>query len=157
VADVSFGLLLNLAGVCHAEDKAVMWGFLSRYAPNATPDNAPLLDRLTGYAVRYYHDFIKPTKNYRLPSEVESRALADLKIAIEALPKDATPEAIQTEVFTVGKNHGFENLRDWFKALYEILLGQEQGPRMGSFIALYGHAETCRLIDQALSGKDLAA
>jgi len=154
---ISFGLLLNLASVCHAEDKAVVWGYVARYAPGATPDSNPLLDRLVGYAVRYYRDFVRPAKQYRAPSAVERAALEDLKVALEGIAPGASAEDIQSEVYEVGKRHAFENLRDWFKALYEVLLGQSQGPRFGSFIALYGIAETGTLIDRALRGEDMAA
>ena len=154
---ISFGLLLNLASVCHAEDKGVVWGYVARYAPGVTPESNPLLDRLVGYAVRYYQDFVRPEKQYRAPSEVERAALSELKAVLERTAPGTSPEDIQTEVYEVGKRHSFENLRDWFKALYEVLLGQSQGPRFGSFVALYGIAETVALIDRALKGEDLAA
>jgi lysyl-tRNA synthetase class 1 len=152
---LSFGILLNLASVCHAEDKAVLWGFIARYAPQASPATAPILDRLAGYAVAYYRDFVKPAKRYRAPSEIERAALGDLARTLEALPAGADGETIQTQVFEVGKRHAFPDLRAWFKSLYEILLGQDQGPRMGSFIQLYGRDETVRLIRRALDGDDL--
>ncbi|MSP89471.1 MAG: lysine--tRNA ligase [Alphaproteobacteria bacterium] len=154
---LSFGILLNLASVCHAEDKAVLWGFIARYAPNATPATAPILDRLAGHAVAYYRDIVKPAKRYRAPSEMERAALDDLVRTLESLPADAEGDAIQTEVFEVGKRHAFADLRAWFKSLYEILLGQDQGPRMGSFIKLYGRDETVRLIRRVLAGEDLAS
>ncbi|MGE3931607.1 MAG: lysine--tRNA ligase [Rhodospirillaceae bacterium] len=154
---VTFGLLLNLASVCNSEDKAVLWGFITRYAPDATPASAPILDRLVGYAVAYYRDFVKPAKHYRAPTEAERAALVDLAATLAALPADATAEAIQNEVYEVGKRHAFTNLRDWFKALYETLLGQAEGPRMGSFIALYGKAETEALIRRTLAGTTAAA
>ena len=154
---LSFNMLLNLAGVCNTEDPAVLWGFISRYAAGATAESAPLLDRLVGFAIAYYRDFIKPKKVYRAPSDMERQALQDLLSELEALPPDADSEAIQTQVYEVGKRHAFEDLRAWFKALYEILLGQDQGPRMGSFIALYGLAESTDLIRRALAGEDLSA
>jgi lysyl-tRNA synthetase class 1 len=154
---VSFGLLLNLVGVANSGDANVLWGFISRYAPGASPANHPLLDNMVRYAARYFEDFVKPNKRYRAPDGRETAAIGDLLAVIEAMPKHATAEAIQTEVYEVGKRHGFENLRDWFKALYEVLLGQEQGPRMGSFIALYGLDESARLMRRALSGEDLSA
>ena len=151
--DLPFGILLNLASVANAEAKSVLWGFISRYRPDATPATAPMLDRLVGYAVQYYQDFVKPTKQYRAPTEAESAALVDLRQALAEAPADADATALQDIVYEIGKKHGFENLRDWFRALYETLLGQSQGPRMGSFIALYGVAETTALIDTALAGK----
>ena len=154
---LSFSLLLNLASVCHAEDKDVVWGYVARYAPEASPESNPLLDQLVGYAVRYYQDFVRPAKTYRAPTEIERAALEDLKGVLSGLPAGASAEDIQTEVYEVGKRHPFENLRDWFKALYEILLGQSQGPRFGSFAALYGLEESVTLIDKALRGENMAA
>jgi lysyl-tRNA synthetase class 1 len=149
---LSYGMLLNLASVCNAEDKSVLWGFISRYLPGATPESAPLLDRLAGYAVNYYQDFVKPAKKYRAASAQERAAIEDLAARIDALPAGADAEAIQDEVYAVGKEHGFEPLRAWFQALYEVLLGQETGPRFGSFVALYGRAETLALIADTLKG-----
>ena len=154
---LSFAVLLNLASVCNTEDRTVLWGFISRYAPDASPETTPILDELVGYAINYYRDFVKPAKHYRAPDETERAALEDLVVSLEALPAGANGEAIQTEVYEVGKRHAFENLRAWFRALYEILLGQSEGPRMGSFIALYGVAESVALIRRALAGDDLAA
>jgi len=149
-ADLSFGLLLNLAGVANAETKEVMWGFISRYAPDATPESNPLLDTLAGYAVRYYQDFVKPTKQYRAPTDAERAALEELLKRLDLL-SNAKAETIQNEVFEVGKLHGFTELRAWFQALYEILLGQTTGPRMGSFIELFGIEETKDLIRAKLA------
>ena len=152
----SFAMLLNLASVCNTEDPAVLWGFISRYAPGASPENAPILDTLVGRAVVYYRDFVKPAKTYRQPNETERAALTDLLAALETLPEDADGETVQTHIYEVGKRHGFPELRAWFKALYEILLGQEQGPRMGSFMSLYGLRESKGLIRRALAEEDLA-
>ena len=135
----------------------MLWGFITRYAPNATPETTPILDSLVGYAIAYYRDFVKPDKNYRTPTDVERMALADLVASLKAMPADADAETIQTEVYEVGKRHEFENLRDWFKALYEVLLGQSQGPRFGSFAALYGKDETIALIARVLAGESAAA
>ncbi|MHA1536844.1 MAG: lysine--tRNA ligase [Alphaproteobacteria bacterium] len=154
-APLGFALLLNLASVCNAEDEDVLWGFISRYAPGASPASEPMLARLVGYALAYYRDFVKPAKAYRAPSDIERAALEDLDKALASLDAEADSEAIQSEVYEVGKRHPFENLRDWFAALYEILLGQKQGPRMGSFIAIYGIGETRTLIERALAGEDL--
>ena len=156
-AHLTFSILLNLASVCNAEDKSVLWGFISRYAPKASPASAPILDRLAGHAIVYYHDFVKPKKSYRAPSEMERAALQDLESTLAALPASADAEAIQTQVYEVGKRHPFPDLRSWFQALYEILLGQAQGPRMGSFIALYGLAETLVLLRKVLAGEPLGA
>tara|TARA_R110000868_G_scaffold36962_2_gene130696 strand:+ start:9442 stop:11025 length:1584 start_codon:yes stop_codon:yes gene_type:complete len=155
-AEITFGLLLNLASVCNTEDPAVLWGFISRYAAGATPETAPILDNLVGYAIAFYRDFVKPNKEYRAPNEQERAAIAELAESLRALPA-ADAETIQTEVYEVGKRHEFENLRDWFKALYEVLLGQSQGPRFGSFAALYGKDETVALIERVLAGESAAA
>ena len=154
---LGFAVLLNLASVCNAEDKAVLWGFIARYAPGASPTKNPILDELAGYALATYRDFVKPAKAYRAPTEAERAALTDLAATLGALAPDSAAEDIQFQVYEVGKRHGFANLRDWFAALYEVLLGQTQGPRMGSFIALYGLPETVALIEAALAGEDLAA
>ena len=154
---LGFGILLNLASVAHAQDKAALWGYISRYVPDANPANQPLLDRLVGHALAYYREFVKPAKRYRAPSELERRALADLRAELAALPAGATPDEIQDRVYAVGKRHEFPELKAWFAALYEVLIGQATGPRMGSFIALYGIGETIALIDKALAGEDLSA
>jgi lysyl-tRNA synthetase class 1 len=155
---LSYNILLNLASVCHAEDRSVLWHFISRYVPGVTPESAPILDKLVDYAVTYYKDFVKPAKSYRAPTPEEATALADLAEELKALPQGSDAEAIQTVVYEVGKRHPvFAELRAWFQACYEILLGQDQGPRLGSFIALYGLPETIALIGKALAGENLGA
>ncbi len=153
---LGFGLLMNLAAAANADDREVLWGFIRRYVPDATPENHPILDDLAGYAVAYYQDFVKPAKRYRPPDATERAALEELSATLAAMPEGASAEDLQSEVYEIGKRHGFENLRDWFRALYEVLLGQSQGPRMGSFIALYGVPETIDLIGRALAGEDLS-
>lgn len=148
---VSFALLLNLVAVANPEDKSQLWGFITRYAPQASPQTHPLLDELAGYAMRYYTDFILPEKTYRAPSDPERAAMEDLAERLKSFTDEPNPENLQTLTFSVGKDHGFENLREWFKALYEVLLGQEQGPRFGSFAALYGKDNTARLINDSLA------
>jgi lysyl-tRNA synthetase class 1 len=153
---ISFGLLLNLVSAAHTNDKAVLWGFIRNYAPDATPERLPKLDQLVGYAINYYNDFVKPAKTYRAPTELERTALADLADKLEILAGQDTAEELQNLVYEIGKAHGFENLRDWFRALYEVLLGEAQGPRFGSFVALYGMKKTAKLIRRALAGEDLS-
>jgi len=155
-AHLSFNILLNLANVCATEDKSVLWHFITRYRPDASPETAPMLDRLVEYAINYYQDFVRPNKAYRKATDDERTALTDLETRLKALPVDAEAEEFQTEVYQVGKLEMFADQKDWFKALYEILLGQSQGPRMGSFIALYGRDETLLLIVKAIRGDDLA-
>ena len=139
-----------------ASTKDILWGFLSRYLPGATPASEPLLDKLAGYAINYYEDFVRPAKRFRAPTAQERAAMEDLAARLKALPPGADAEAIQNEVFEVGKAAGFEPLRAWFGALYEVLLGQTTGPRFGSFVAIFGVERTVALIDKALAG-DLAA
>lgn len=150
-APISFNILLNLVSASNSEDKDVLWGFISRYVPEASPETHPLLDEMVGYAITYFHDFVKPAKTFRPATAQEEAAMRDLSERLSKLDKDADAETIQNEVFAVGKEHGFEPLRAWFSALYEVLLGQSQGPRFGSFVALYGIAETREMIDEALA------
>lgn len=150
--------MLNLVSAANASSKGILWGFLSRYIPGATPQTQPLLDRLADYALNYYEDFVRPNKRFRAPDERERAAIADLGARLKALPADCQDaELIQNEVYAAGKEAGFEPLRAWFTALYEVLLGQSQGPRFGSFVAIFGVKETVRLMERALRGEDLAA
>ena len=149
-------MLLNLAGVANTEDKDVLWQYLRRYVPGATPESWPYLDRLLQGAVAYYQDFVKSTKKFRLPTATERAALQDLADTLRKIPESESAEFIQNEVYEAGKRHfAKEELRQWFKALYEVLLGSEQGPRMGAFIKLYGRDNVVRLIERALAGEDL--
>ncbi len=148
---LTFGLLLNLVSVAMTEDQALLWRYVQRYAPHVGPATHPELDKLLGYAIAYFRDFVAATLQRRAPTELEKGALRDLDARFAALPADADAEAIQYEVYETGKVHDFESLRDWFKTLYETLLGSSQGPRMGSFAALYGLAETRQLIADALA------
>lgn len=153
---VTFALLLNLVSAANAEDKDTLWGFVSRYAEGADAEKYPELDRLMGYAIRYYEDFVKPSKSYRLAEPQEKAAFESLKLRLEALdPNENDAEVIMTEVYSAGKDAQFENLRDWFKACYEVLLGQSQGPRMGGFIALYGIKESLALVEKAIAGQQV--
>jgi lysyl-tRNA synthetase class 1 len=147
---LTFALLLNLVSVALTEDKDLLWAFVKRYAPDTGPETHPELDALIGYAAVYFRDFVKDSLHRRQPDEREAAALRALDAKLAELPADASAEAIQNEVYEIGKTGGFENLRDWFKALYETLLGTSQGPRMGSFIALYGIDNSRRLIAEAL-------
>jgi len=152
---ISFNLLLNLVSASNSEEPQVLWGFIQRYAPGATAEEHPLLDHLVGYAIRYFHDFVKPNKSYRAPTDTERAALAELNEKLADVPQGTSGEDIQAIVYEVGKAHDFENLRDWFRALYEVLLGQSQGPRFGNFVELYGVAETRELIERVLKGEGL--
>ncbi|MCX7645860.1 MAG: lysine--tRNA ligase [Rhodobacteraceae bacterium] len=150
---VSFAMLLNLASVAGARDKAGLWGFIRRYAPGASPETHPQLDEAAEFAVRYFRDFVAPTRVFRAPNEKERAALEDLRARLAAWEGGRDAEALQAMVYAVGRDHGFEPMRDWFTALYEVLLGASQGPRFGGFIALYGVEETIALIDRGLAGR----
>jgi lysyl-tRNA synthetase class 1 len=149
---VPFSMLLNLASVAGAEDVATLWGFIRRYAPDASPEANPQLYAAAEGAVRYYNDFVKPAKTYRLPTEAEAEALAALRDGLRGWDGPVTDEALQGLVYDVGRER-FDPMRDWFRALYQVLLGADQGPRFGGFVALYGTAETVELIDAALAGR----
>jgi lysyl-tRNA synthetase class 1 len=150
---VTFGLLLNLVGVMGDASREQVWGYLSNYVENASAEKYPELDRLIGHALAYNRDFVAPTLKRRKPTEAEAAALRALDAKLAEMPAGTAAEDIQNEVYAIGKDeaYGFASLRDWFKALYETLLGAEQGPRMGSFIALYGIDNSRRLIAEALA------
>jgi lysyl-tRNA synthetase class 1 len=153
VPPISFSLLLNIVSASNAHDTGVLWGFISRYVKGATQQNSPELDKLAGYAVRYFNDRVRPTKSFRAPTDKERAALQDLADQLVAKEGSTDAEDLQNLTYEVGKAHKFEPLKDWFQAIYQVLLGAEQGPRFGSFIALYGVAETRKLIADALAGK----
>jgi lysyl-tRNA synthetase class 1 len=164
---ISFALLLNLTAASNAEDKDVLWGFIRRHVPDASPAAYPVLDHLAGYAVNYYRDFVKPKKVFRPADEVERGALQALSDALAKAPQGASAEDLQAIVYDVGRAvPRYQDLKakgatperpgvsiEWFNTIYQVLLGEEKGPRFGSFIALYGIAETRALIDKALAGK----
>ena len=154
---VSFALLINLVSASSTHDRDVLWGFIRTYAPGAGPQTHPGLDRLVTYALRYYEDFVRPQKTYRAATEKEHAALSALADALEGMAGERDGALVQNAVFEIGKTHGFEPLRDWFKAIYEVALGQTQGPRFGSFAALFGCGETAVLIRRALDGAFLKA
>jgi len=137
---VSFAMLLNLAAVANSDNPAVLWGFLKRYAPGASPQTHPRLDKLVGYAVAYFRDFVLPKKVYRAADEVERAALQGVAEKLAAMPAGASAEEIQHALY------------EFFNMVYAVLLGEEKGPRLGSFIALYGIEDTRALIAKALTG-----
>ena len=144
-------MLQNLASVANAETPDILWGFIRRYNPLASPESMPFLAGLVEYALAYYRDVIRPKKQFREPVPFERAALADLAQALRELAADADGETIQTAIYEVGKRHPFPELRAWFGCLYQVLLGQQEGPRFGQFVALYGIAETIDLIEDALA------
>ena len=150
---VSFALLLNLVSASNASNRDVLWGFIRAYSPEpVSPQANPGLDRLVGFALRYYEDFVRPSKVFRAATDKERAALEDLASQLERLGDERDGKIVQDLVYEVGKAHGFEPLRAWFAALYEVLLGQSQGPRFGSFAALFGCAKTAAMIRAALAG-----
>ncbi len=153
-APVGFAMLLNLAGVVNADEPDLLWGFLGRYGVEGGPGQNPFLARLVEHAVAYHRDFVRPGKRYRAPDANERAALADLAETLRGLEAGADAEAIQAVVFAVGKRHAFPELRAWFGCLYQVLLGQAEGPRFGVFAALYGVGETVGLIESALIRPD---
>ncbi|GAA4644196.1 lysine--tRNA ligase [Pontixanthobacter gangjinensis] len=150
---VTFGLLLNLVGVLGAEaSREQVWSYLANYVADADPAKHPAVDTMVSAALAYNRDFVAPTLKKRAPAENEAAALRALDAELAKLPDNYPAEDLQTKVYEIGKQEefGFENLRDWFRALYQTLLGSDQGPRMGSFIALYGIANSRKLIAEAL-------
>ena len=154
---VSFAMLLNLAAAAGATDPGVLWGFIRKYAPEANPATHPELDAAVGRALAYVEDKVLPNRRFRAPTPLETRALAALAQALRDHdgPRDAA--TLQDVVYAVGNAQAFPQLRDWFAALYAVLLGAEQGPRFGGFVALYGVEETVALIERALRGELVAA
>ena len=159
---VTFQLLLTLVSSSNAENAETLWGFIGRYRPGVTPQTHPKLDAMVGYAINYYRDFVAPSKTFREPTESERAALTDLRNALAELPADASAEDIQNVVYEIGRREPFLDHKkagkdgrpgvslDWFNMLYQVLLGQEKGPRFGSFVAVYGVSNAIAMIDAAL-------
>jgi lysyl-tRNA synthetase, class I len=160
---VTFQLLLTLVSSSNAENADTLWGFIGRYRPGVMPQTHPKLDAMVGYAINYYRDFVAPTKRFREPTESERKALSDLRDALSQLPTGATAEDIQNVVYEIGRREPFlDTIKkgkdgrpgvslEWFNMLYQVLLGQEKGPRFGSFVAVYGLQNTVGMIDGALA------
>ncbi|MFN3655774.1 MAG: lysine--tRNA ligase [Pseudolabrys sp.] len=160
---VSFAMLLTLVSSSNAENAETLWGFIGRYRPGVTPQTHPKLDAMVRYAIHYFHDFVLPEKKFREPTEVERKALTDLRDALSNLKADSTAEDIQNVVYEIGRREPFLDHAkkakdgrpgvslDWFNMLYQVLLGQEKGPRFGSFVAVYGLQNTVDMIDGALA------
>jgi lysyl-tRNA synthetase, class I len=161
---VPFAMLLTLVSASNAENAETLWGFIGHYRPGVTPQTHPKLDALVGYAIQYFHDFVLPAKKFRQPTEPERAALLDLRDGLAQLPAAASAEEIQEVVYEVGRREPFLDRRktnpkdgkpgvslEWFNTLYQVLFGQEKGPRFGSFAALYGLENTIAMIDGALA------
>ena len=147
---INFSMLLNLVSASGSENESTLWSFIKRYKPNLEVNDHPDLKKAVKYAINYYQDFVKPNKKFRKASTKEKNALIDLCNNLGGLNKGCETEEIQTLLFSIGKKHNFENLRDWFSAFYEIILGTKTGPRLGGFIAIYGIEETQKLISNKL-------
>jgi lysyl-tRNA synthetase, class I len=162
---LSFSMLLTLVSSSNAENAETLWGFIARYRPGVTPQTHPRLGAMVGYAIHYFHDFVLPTKKFREPTAQERAALMDLRDALAQLPKDASAEQIRDVVYEVGRREPFLDKSgkgktkdgkpgvslEWFNMLYQVLLGQEKGPRFDSFVAVYGIKNTVDIIDGALA------
>tara|TARA_B100000035_G_scaffold53548_1_gene42033 strand:- start:2423 stop:3046 length:624 start_codon:yes stop_codon:yes gene_type:complete len=148
---ISFGVLLNLVSASNAESEEVLWKFIKNYNSKINRDDHPILEKLIKNAIQYFNDIVKPLKKYRIANANENKAISELISVLKEMPDGKDPAQIQTEVFSVGKNYyPKEKLRDWFKAIYEIVFGDEQGPRMGSFISFFGRKETIKLLEDSL-------
>jgi len=160
---ISFNMLLTLVSSSNAENAETLWGFIGRYRPGVTPQTHPKLNDAVQYAIHYFRDFVLPQKKFREPNEGERKALQDLRDALSNLPPDATGEQISDVVYEIGRRPPFLDEKkkgkdgrpgvslDWFNMLYQVLLGQEKGPRFPSFVAIYGLKNTVDMIDGALA------
>ena len=149
-SEITFNSLLNLVSVCNSSEKEVIWGFIKEYDKDINLNENSELDSLIEYSINYYNDFVLPNKKY-LKLENENRQIfEDIKLFLETTDHESSAEELQTQIYEIGKKYNFENLRDFFKLIYQVLLGQEQGPRLGSFIKLYGIKKTIKLIDETL-------
>ena len=137
---------------CNADNKKILWKFINRFHKNANPKSNPILDSLTEHAIKFFKDKLKPKKIYKKPDEQEKKALTNLALKIEKISENMPPEEIQTIVYSAGKENGYENnLRDWFKLIYQVLFGDIDGPRMGFFVSFFGVKETVKLIKDKIN------
>ncbi len=149
---MTFSMLLNLVEASNANSKELLWKFVKKYKPNILEKDHPIFDKLIEYAIKYFNDVIKKNKKYKKPNSDEKKALESLVIMLEKCNDEMQPEEIQTEIYTVGKENGYkENLRDWFRLIYEVVFGDENGPRMGFFISFFGVKETQQLIKDKIN------
>jgi len=149
---MTFSMLLNLVGSSNAESKDILWKFIQRFHPDIKPENYTVLDQLTKYAINYFRDKVEPNKEYKVPDEIEKKALMNLVKKLELIKQETKPEDIQTVVYSTGKENGYEKkLREWFILIYEVLFGSKDGPRMGFFISFFGVKETIKLIEDKIN------
>ena len=146
-----FSMLLNLVGSSNADNKEILWKFINKFHKEIKPQDYPILDSLTEYAINYFKDKVEPNKKFKTPNDKEKKALKNLVLKLEKVDQKSKPEDIQTVVYSVGKDNGYEkNLRDWFKLIYKVLFGEEDGPRMGFFVSFFGLKETIGLINDKI-------
>ena len=146
-----FSMLLNLVGSSNADNKEILWKFINKFHKEIKPKDHPILDGLTEYAINYFRDKVEPNKKFKTPNDIEKKALKNLVLKLEKIDQKSNPEDIQTIVYSVGKENGYEkNLRDWFKLIYQVLFGEEDGPRMGFFVSFFGLKETIGLINDKI-------
>ena len=147
-----FSMLLNLVGSSNADNKEILWKFINRFHQEIKPEEYPILDKLTEYAINYFKDKVEPNKNFKTPNPAERKGLENLVLKLKEIKKSLDPEELQTIVYSTGKENGYEkNLRDWFKLIYEVVFGEENGPRMGYFISFFGLNETIELINKKIN------
>ena len=146
-----FSMLLNIVGSSNAKKKDVLWKFIKKFHKEIEPKNHKILDELTDYAINYFIDEVEPKKKFKKPSVEETKALKNLIASLKKVTQDTPPEDIQTIIYTSGKENGYsDNLRNWFKLIYEVIFGEENGPRMGFFISFFGLKETIDLMEKKL-------
>ena len=144
-------MLLNLVGSSNANNKEILWKFINKFHHEIKPKEYPILDGLTEYAINYFKDKVEPNKKFKKPSSIEKKALENLIDKLSKIDQSLQPEEIQTIVYSTGKENGYEkNLRDWFKLIYEVVFGEENGPRMGYFVSFFGLKETIRLMEDKI-------
>ena len=147
-----FSMLLNLVGSSNANDKDILWKFINRFHKEIKPKDHPILDNLTEYAINYFKDKVEPNKKFKIPNETEKKSLNNLVKKLETLDQKLNPEDIQTIIYSAGKENGYtNNLRDWFKLIYQVVFGEENGPRMGFFVSFFGLKETIKLINDKIN------
>ena len=144
-------MILNLANVCNAESPEILWGFVENYYKNIERKDFPFINKLLEYGVVYYKKFVLPNKNYRNPSELEIDGFKKMIKMLNTIDKDMEAEEIQTKIYEIGMSLNFENLKDWFSAFYQVILGQDQGPRLGSFIKFFGVRKTIELLEEKIN------
>ena len=149
---MSFTMLLNLVGSSNANNKDIIWKFINKFHKEIKKENHPILDGLAQYAINYFQDKVEPTKKFKKANDKEKKALSNLVFSLKKIDENLDPEEIQTLVYSIGKENGYEkNLREWFKLIYEVVFGDENGPRMGFFISFFGVKEINKLIKDKIS------